>query len=164
MVKATIKSVKHIVQHPQFGIAVASIANLVDVKGRGFPSAVNTADDVVQGAIVKAVFVEIWILSLAAISSFVIFCEKAKGGQPLATIGDANALDLYPNKGSILWTSQGLIGNETTNAVPIVRDWVRIPKGKQRFALNDEFRINVANIGAVNNISVCGMTIYKEYS
>ncbi len=163
MVKAVIKSTKHIVQHTQFTVASATVTTNIDVNARQLLS-VNTADDVIQGSVVKAVFVEIWLLGAIAANhtSFVICCEKNSGGQPNITFAQMAALDTYPNKKNILWTSQGLLGDNATNAVPIIRDWVRVPKGKQRFGLNDQFRINIAAIGA-DDLFGCGLTIYKSY-
>lgn len=163
MAKAIIKSTKHIVQHTQFTVASATVTVNIDVNARQLLS-VNTPDDVIEGSVVKAVFVEIWLLGAIAANhtSFVICCEKAAGGQPNITFTQMAALGTYPNKKNLLWCSQGLLGDNATNAVPIIRDWVKIPKGKQRFGLNDQFRINIAAIGA-DDLFGCGLTIYKSY-
>lgn len=150
-------------QHTQFTVASAAVTGHIDVNSRVLLS-VNSADDVVEGSVVKAVFVERWLLGAIAANhtSFVIICEKAAGGQPNITFTQMAALNAYPNKKNILWTSQGLLGDNQTNAVPIIRDWVRIPKGKQRFGLNDQFRISIAAIGA-DDLFGCGVTIFKSY-
>ncbi len=163
MVRPVIKSTKHIVQHTQFTVASATVTGQKDVNSRVLLS-VNTADDVIEGSVVKAVFVERWLLGAIAANhtSFVIICEKAGGAVPDITFAQMAALHNYPNKKNILWTSQGLLGDNQTNAVPIIRDWVRIPKGKQRFGLNDQFRVSIAAIGA-DDLFGCGVSIYKSY-
>jgi len=160
--KNPIKSTKHIVQHPSFVVATATTVTFIDINARQLLS-VNTADDVIQGAVVKAIFIEIWLLVQgAATDTFVICCEKAAGGQPNITQAQMGALDTYPNKKNILWTSQGVLGDENTNPVPIIRNWVKIPRGKQRFGLNDQFRINISARGPAS-IEGCGLSIYKSY-
>jgi len=68
---------------------------------------------------------------------------------------------IYPNKKNIFFASQGVIGDLTTQAIPVHRGWVKIPKGKQRFGLGDRFAMTVAATGA--EIEFCGMSTYKEY-
>ncbi len=161
--KPIIKSTKHYVQHTQFTVASATVTGQTDVNARQLLS-VNTADDVIEGSSVKAVFVERWLLGAIAANhtTFVIICEKATGGQPAITFAQMVALDTYPNKKQVLWASQGVLGDNATNPVPIIRDWVRIPKGKQRFGLNDQFRVSIAAIGA-DDLLGCGLSVYKSY-
>ncbi len=162
--KVPINSIKHIVQHTTTTVASASVTTLADVKGRAFQSSVNSADDIVQGTVIKAIFIELWLLGTSAnASSFVIMFEKSPGGQADPTFTEMSTLDAYPNKKNVLYTTQGLIGSKDTNAVPIYRDWVKIPKGKQRFGLNDDFKINIAVLGA-DSMQFCGTTIYKGYN
>jgi len=62
----------------------------------------------------------------------------------------------------VLYTTQGILGpSDAQGAVPIIRTWVPIPKGKQRFSLGDRFVITLL---ALNNAyRFCGMFIFKEY-
>ncbi len=160
--KAPIKSTKHVVQHTQTTVATAAVVSFVDVNARVLLS-VNSADDVIEGSVVKAVYVELWLLSSTLNNgSLVIIFEKAAGGQPSITFTQMTTLNNYPNKKNVLYTTQGLVGENTSNPVPFFRGWIKIPKGKQRFGLNDQFRISIANIGA-DSILACGLTIYKSY-
>jgi len=162
--KPPINSIKHIVQHTQTTVASAAVASLQDVKGRAFQSSVNSADDVIQGAVIKAIYIELWLLgNSTSETSFVIMFEKSPGGQANPTFTEMSTLDSYSNKKNVLYTTQGLIGANTTNAVPIYRGWLKIPKGKQRFGLNDDFTINIAALGATG-VDFCGVTIYKAYN
>ncbi len=152
------------VQHSTSTVASASVTSLADAKGRAFPSSVNSADDIVQGVVIKAIWIELWLLAnTTAASSFVVTFEKSPGGQADPTFTEMSTLDSYTNKKNVLYTTQGLIGGNTSNPVPVFRDWLKIPKGKQRFGLNDDFKINIAALGATA-IDFCGVTIYKAYS
>jgi len=163
--KAPIVSRKHIVQHTQTVLASGAVASLRDVISTSVQN-VNAAADVVEGSVIKAIYVEIWIGSNTGIEpagSIVLMVEKAPGDIAAPVLADMTTLDAYDNKKNIFYTTQGIIGSNTANPVPFIRQWIRIPKGKQRFGLRDEFRINIAAIGA-EDISFCGLTIYKSYS
>ncbi len=162
--KAPINSIKHIVQHTQTTVASATVTSLQDVKGRAFQSSVNSADDVIQGTVIKAIYIELWILANTGVeSSFVMIFEKSPGGQANPTFAEMALLDSYSNKKNVLYTTQGLVGGNTTNPIPVYRGWIKIPKGKQRFGLNDDFTISIAALGATA-VDFCGMTIYKAYN
>ena len=122
----------------------------------------TTSVQVEQGSIVKAVFVELWILAGSQQpGSFTFTIEKLSGGQPQMTFLQGAQLYDYPNKKNILYTTQGVVGDANTNPTPIFRDWIKIPKGKQRFGLGDKLSWNLqAN---VEDMTHCGLAIYKEY-
>ncbi len=162
--KAPINSIKHLVQHTEFTVSSATVTTQTDVKGRQFESSVNSADDVVQGSVIKAIFIELWLVTAsAATGSFVVMFEKAPAGATSPTFTNMTTLDAYPNKKNVLYITQGLLGDSTSNPTPVYRDWLKIPKGKQRFGLNDDFKINIAALGAAD-IKGCGITIYKVYN
>ncbi len=72
-----------------------------------------------------------------------------------------NNLMVYPNKKNILFYSQGVIGDLTTQSIPVVRNWFLIPKGKQRMGLGDKIVETLTATAAV--IQNCGFSTYKEY-
>ncbi len=163
--KAPIVSRKHIVQHTQTVLASGSVANLRDAIAVPIQDN-NAANDVTEGSVIKAVYVELWIGSNTGIEpagSIVAMVEKAPSGVASPLIANMSTLDAYDNKKNIFYTTQGIIGSNTANPVPFIRQWIKIPKGKQRFGLRDELKINIAAIGA-EDISFCGLTIYKSYS
>ncbi len=160
--KAPIHSVKHTVQHGPSTIALGASLS-VDMVSAVAPDAVTDPDEVVEGSIIKAVYLELWGSSDdVTTSSFIFTIEKQVGGIADITVGDMAALDQYPNKKNILYTSQGLFGPKTnTIPLPIFKGWIRIPKGKQRFGLND---VLVWNLSAVlDGIFFCGCSVYKSY-
>ncbi len=126
----------------------------------------TTTDQVRVGAVVKAIWVELWYISSGSQPTFqVSTIEKLIGGQPNVSSVQMSALHTYPNKKNIFKTSQGLVGDANSNPIPVFREWIAIPKGKQRMGLGDRIKINVAARGEAggNDVEICGMTIYKEY-
>ncbi len=127
--------------------------------------ATSANSDVIQGAVVKAVYIEFWLGGDEASgteSQFVVTVEKKRVGETDPTAANLNNLGSYPNKKNILYTTQGIVpamldGGMT---IPVMRGWVKIPKGKQRFGLDDEF---VFSITAVGSLRLCGFATYKEY-
>ncbi len=160
---APINSIKHYVARPSQVIATGAISNFVAVDAVVAPATAATKE-VTEGAVIKAIYVEMWLGSNEAAGSesqFVLTVEKKRDAEPDMTNAQALNLQAYPNKKNILFTSQGIVGSlAVSGAIPIIRNWVMIPKGKQRFGLDDQFLINVAAVGA---LQLCGITTYKEY-
>ncbi len=127
------------------------------------PTASNT---IKEGAIVKAVYVELWITGSGIDDFFTIIMAKLEGGFATPSFTNMANLHDYTNKKNILYTTQGLAPNDgVSGPVAIHRGWVKIPKGKQRFGLGDKFIISVAaRMPADDNIEYCGFATYKEYS
>lgn len=156
-----IVSRKHIVQNSIFTVVLGAIAQLTPVVTVERTVA-NSNFEVAEGSIVKAVYCEFWITGDDTVaSSFTITVEKVPGGAQTQSFAQSQALDAYPNKKNILYTTQGLAVPNTGSPVPILRQWIKIPKGKQRFGLGDVLRINFSAIH--DGITVCGIVIYKEY-
>ncbi len=161
--KTPIVSRKHIVQKTEFTIDTATVTTHVIAHGVAVQD-VNTNFEVIEGNVVKAVFAEIWLLGVSSTqSTFVCILEKSPAGTSNPTFTQMTTLDAYRNKKNILFTSQGVLGASDTNPTPVLRQWIKIPKGKQRIGFEDEIRLSIASIGA-NNLVGCGMYIYKSYS
>ncbi len=124
---------------------------------------VTNANDVRAGSVIKAVYLEYWITSDSStvFGTFNITVEKKGQGATAMSFGQSVNLMAYPNKKNILYTTQGIIGKDVNNAVPILKQWIAIPKGKQRFGNDDELVVNFSAITQTQN--VCGIAIYKEY-
>ncbi len=159
--KPIIHSTKHYVQMSRSQVATVAkvtIDLVLAVEG----TVANAVDEVIEGATVKAVFVELWLLDTANDGSFIVTLEKKPSGLGDIAFAGMNALGTYNNKKNILYTTQGLSPNNGVgNPVPIIRQWFKIPKGKQRFGLKDELVINIANNG-LNDLEFCGFSTYKE--
>ncbi len=156
-----IQTTKHYVQQSRSQVGTVSITNL-DISHAVVMASNNLVDEVLEGALVKAVFVEMWLLDTANDGSFVITLEKVNGGMPAMTFASINALGFYANKKNVLYTTQGLSPNNGIgNPIPIIRQWFKIPKGKQRQGLGDKLVLNIANNG-LNDLEFCGFFTYKE--
>ncbi len=159
-----IQTVKHYVHRPNTFVATGAI--LVDLVAESVvaPATAN-AFSVSEGSVLKAIYIERWLNNSGATDSFLQFTlivEKLPGNTPVMTTGQAQNLGAYPNKKNILYTTQGVLaaGVDGAQSIPATRNWILIPKGKQRMGLDDRIAVNVF---AVGSLQVCGITIYKEY-
>ncbi len=159
--RAPITSVKHYVQ-----VSLATVVSgatlatsLVDAVD---PSLVNLSNEVITGSVVKAVFVEMWVRAgdTAPGSTLVTLVKVPDGQTP--TFADMIALDNYTNKKNIFYHTQGLTNDQDADAIPFVRGWFKIPKGKQRFGEGDRLFLMVT-AQAIDNI-ICGFATYKSYT
>ncbi len=161
---APIVSVKHYVGQPKAGIALGVAITLEIAKTVAAP--VNTnREDVSEGSLIKAVHFEYWLLGNAVsgnVTQFVMTIEKSPSNTINPTFADMLNLGGYANKKNILYTTQGIVGNKTDGpAIPVIRDWLKIPKGKQRMGQEDRILVTFATVDVA--INFCGMSIYKEY-
>lgn len=158
-----IHSTKHYVQMSRSEVATVSLVQndlILSVES----TQANLVDEVSEGAVIKAVYIELWILDSANDGSFVISLEKTPGGAGGQTFALSNSLGVYANKRNLLYVTQGLSPNNGVgNPVPIIRQWFKIPKGKQRFGLQEKLKLNITNNG-LNDLEFCGFATYKELS
>ncbi len=78
------------------------------------------------------------------------------------TLAQSQNLGAYPNKKNILYTTQGILAdaNDGGPTIPLIRGWIKIPKGKQRMGLDDRIVVNITAVGALR---LCGISTFKEY-
>ncbi len=161
--RAPINSIKHYNNIENATVASGARRSLSLIDGVNIPAAASP-DDVIQGAICKAIFIEIWIKSLADAgqdTKFQLSLEIAPSGIDTISFAEMNNLMDYENKKNVLFFSQGVLGDLTTQAVPVIRQWFKIPRGKQRFGLGD--RLLMAISATAFTINTCGFCTYKEY-
>ena len=161
--KAPISTRKHYVQFTEFNVPSLTVTEQVHAKGTPVQTT-NLASEVIEGSVVKAVFVELWLTTDGSESgTFVVIFEKANQDASAPSLSEMTTLDSYTNKKNILFTSQGILAGEGSgNPTPVLRQWIKIPKGKQRIGLDDQLRINIASIGAAQLVG-CSFATYKEY-
>ncbi len=162
---APINANKHYVHHPIAAVAAGAISN-IPIAAAIVAPAVTNASSVEEGSIVKAIWVEMWIIGVGATdnqSTFLMALEKVPAGATKMTHTQSLNLGAYLNKKNILYSTQGLVGSNVDGggSTPMIRGWFKIPKGKQRFGLGDDLVLNVAATG--NAINICGIFTYKEY-
>ncbi len=161
--RAPITSVKHYVQISLETVAAGAIKSNTLVHARATAD-VTDADEVHEGAIVKAVYVEMWIRAgSTSPGSVLVSLYKKPGIGTAMTFADHIALFDYDNKKNVLYHTQGLMNDQDADAIPFVRGWFKIPKGKQRFGLNDSLILATSAQGAIDVIE-CGFATYKEYT
>ncbi len=160
--KPPITSVKHYVQKSLSTVTVGTITSFTICR------AVNTAsltddDEIHEGAVVKAVYVEMWVKAgdTAGGSTLVTLYKKPGIGTAMTFADHTNLWD-YDNKKNIFYHTQGITPRQEANPVAFVRQWFKIPKGKQRFGLNDSLILAIS-AQALDNI-ICGFATYKEYT
>ncbi len=163
--RAPIKSKKHIVQISQGTIAQSAVelTNIVEAQ----EATSTTPSKVEEGAIVKAVYVELWLgnASTSVVGSYTTILCKNPGGSNNPTAGNLAALHDYTNKKNILFTSQALVPPTDGGQVVVLRQWIKIPKGKQRMGLNDKIQLVTRNNNSTSVvINFCGLALYKEYT
>jgi len=159
--KTIIHSTKHIVQTPFSTITTGTAENILLVRAME-STASNLSNEVVEGSVIKAVFVEMWVQNSANDGHQIAILEKVPQDVAGATFANMGNLYTYINKKNILFTHEGLSSNDGVgNPLPIIRQWFKIPKGKQRFGLGDRLVLTISNPSS-NTLNRCGVTIYKE--
>ncbi len=162
--RAVINSIKHYVQldNTVVGSAAVRVEDLVNAVTQSAAGAAT--DEVLEGSIVKAIYIEMWIKSGATAGNdtkFQLALEKLPAGGTPLTFAGMNNMMAYVNKKNVFYFTQGVIGDLTIQGVPVVRQWFKIPRGKQRFGLGDRFVVTISATGF--NIDTCGFATYKEY-
>ncbi len=161
---APINTIKHYVQFENSNGADASRRSLAVVHAVLDTVGVSAASDVVEGAVIKAVYIELWFKGNAAAGTedkFQFAIEKVPAGAAPLSFTDMNNMQAYQNKKNVLYFTQGVIGDLTVQAIPVFRQWILLPKGKQRFGFDDDLTIAISTTGATAN--TCGFATYKEY-
>ncbi len=162
---APINSRKHYVQRTNDSIASAARTQFVLVNSVASPATSTTAD-VVDGSVVKAIFLESWGFASGATGTstqFVSVLEKAPSGTDGVAVADMTNLSAYDNKKNILYVTQGNASAVIDGAgtIPLIRNWFKIPKGKQRMGLGDRILYSVFTVGST--FRECGFATFKEY-
>ncbi len=153
---------KHYTQFSLFAVASGAITNLVIALSLASP-VTTVASNIVEGAKITAVYIEMWLSSDDAASGTVITTvEKVPGlgASPVMSTADAADLTIYDNKKNILHTQMGLLPSNVQYPMAVVKGWIKIPKGKQRFGLDDRLMLNI--FAQSNGIAGCGFAIFKE--
>ncbi len=158
--RPVIHTEKHVVQNSLFAIASGAIAALTFIVGKQSPTA-TTAAHVREGSTISAIYIEMWVSSDDAGSGTVIATlERRPSGLGAMSTTESASLDSYDNKKNVLHTFMGLVPNNVDYPMAIIKGWFKIPKGKQRFGIEDSLVLNI--FGQSNGVSACGFATYKE--
>ncbi len=159
--RPVIHTEKHIVQQSLAAVAGGALAEFVIALCLQTHVAA-TATHVREGATISAVYVEMWYnTDDAANGTCIATLEKRPSGLAVMTAAESAALDSYPNKKNILHTFMGIVpGLTNTYPMALLKGWFKIPKGKQRFGIDDTLVLNIH--GQSNGGNFCGFALYKE--
>ncbi len=160
---APINANKHYVHLSNNTLASGAISTVKQVESVVAPAAANSFE-VEEGSVVKAIYIEIWLYGQGADgidTQFFMCTMKKPSDAPDLTFAQSSNLGAYPNKKNILYTTQGVIGGTNNNSIPIIKNWLLIPKGKQRMGLGDQIVTYITSLGAT--VQRCGFSTYKEY-
>ncbi len=159
--RAIIHSKKHITQKSLFTVLTGATSNFLIVDSVEEPT---TPDHIDEGTLVKAVFVELWAIGSSSNQFFTGILVKLPSGLGTPTTTNMSLLNDWEGKKNILYTTQGLASNDgIAMPLPIVKQWFKIPKGKQRFGLGDRL-VFALKSGGDASIIACGFATFKEYS
>jgi len=162
MVRPTVNSTKHYVQFSLQSVLASAITDLGIATSVNAPSA-NLSAEVREGSVIKAVYLEMWIRgSELSPGSVLATFYKRSGGDTAMTTTEQASLFTYDNKKNVFYHTQGLTNDTDADAIPFIRQWFKIPKGKQRFGLNDKLSLSIFSQGAIDQV-ICGFATYKEY-
>ncbi len=161
--RSPINSVKHYVVNTNADTASAAIRNMAiaaTVVNTALP--VNTVD-VQEGSIIKAIYLEYWCngRGAAASTQFSAAFYKQQGGTNAMAVADLLNPMAYDNKKNIIYFTQGVLAQTGSQSVPLIRQWFKIPKGKQRMGVGDIWKLAMTATG--ETIANCGFATYKEY-
>ncbi len=157
--RPVINTDKHIVQQSQFTVAAGALSQLTIISAVAAPAAGN---EVRVGSVITAVFVEMWVSSDNGVASTgIVTLEKLPGSNNAGmSAADSAALNVYDNKKNVLHIQMGLLPNDLTYPMASVKGWFKIPKGKQRFGLDDRLMLNIH--AQTTQLVGCGFFTYKE--
>ncbi len=163
--RAPINTVKHYVHMTNNIVASGAIIAQPLVTSVVAPATAG-ADEVREGAVVKAVYIECWIQNDGGTGNdnqFNVALEKIPTSGIAMTHANSINLGAYVNKKNVLYASQGVQGASVdgVSGVPVLRSWIMIPKGKQRFGLGDRLVLNISSTGF--SLRNCGLATYKEF-
>lgn len=162
MVRPKVHTTKHYVQNSLATITASTKSDTIIAETTNVTAA-NAVQEVREGCDIKAVYIEDWLRSGEVSGGSVICClYKNTGGSTVFSTTDLAAMGAAENKKNVFFFSQGLINDNNADAIPFVRRYFKIPKGKQRFGLGDRLIWTVFAQGAID-VHRCGFMTYKEY-
>ncbi len=162
MVRPTVHSNKHYVQKSLAAVLAGATDNITLARSNTDVDR-SVAVEIDEGSTIKAVFIEMWARTQdTAPGTILMSLMKIPGIGALPTFAQMVDLHNYQNKKNILYHTQGLSNDQDADAIPFIRGWFKIPKGKQRFGADDILLLAVS--AQALDQTICGFATYKEYS
>ncbi len=163
--KPVIHSTKHYVQMSRFTVTANAAVTKVIIDSTDV-AAKTDVFEVEEGAVVKAVFIELWAEAATIDGSTIVALIKMPSNLTNITFAQLAALGNYDNKKNVLFFHQGLAADDgVSGPYPLMKGWYKIPKSKQRFGLSDRLVIATASqTPGSTSVDFCGFATYKEYT
>ncbi len=161
--RPVVHSRKHYVQTSLSTILGSAKSDVILVQAieQGASASVSS---VTEGAIVKAVYIEEWLRAGDTVGGSFIGClYKNPGGSVPFTTTELAAMGDAENKKNVFYFTQALVNDQDADAVPLAKNWFKIPKSKQRFGMGDRLIWTIFAQGAID-LHRCGFSTYKEYT
>ncbi len=152
---------KHYVQWTITPVSVGTSVTQLICEGVP-PGDVDLNTEVSEGAIVSAVYIELWVIGQSDTASGNVLATLYKKPGDVANMAHAEQIDLnsYGNKNNVLYHTQGITNDGVANATPFLRQWFKIPKGKQRIGLTHKLNLIIGT--QAEAVNFCGFATYKE--
>jgi len=163
MVRPMVHSRKHVIQFPidQISTGTRQTINLIIAVE---DTVANLANEIAEGSSIKAVYIELWLQNQGNLGESIVTVTKDPQNATGPSFAQHAALNSFANKKNIFFTHQGLTSNDgVSGPVFVLKNWIKIPKSKQRFGLGDGLNIAISNVSA-GDLNRCGFAIYKEYT
>ncbi len=156
-----VQTVKHYVQWTITPVAVGTTVTEEIARSVALQSA-DISTEVREGSVVSAIYIELWVIgqSDSASGNVLVSFYKKTGGDSNMTQAEHVDLFNYDNKKNVFYHTQGITNDGVANATPFIRQWFKIPKGKQRMGLKDTISIAVST--QAEAVNYCGFALYKE--
>ncbi len=160
-----INTVKHYVQYTNAALSSGIINTNIIAEG-----VINTAlpvntHDIKEGSNLYRVYLELWLKGTGSSdgdTQFNLAVYRNPSGDHTMIAADLNNLMAYSNKKNIMFASQGVLsGAGAGQSVAIIRQWIKIPKGKRRFGPDDTLEYAIMTTGT--GMQRCGLAVYKEF-
>ncbi len=159
--RPSIHSIKHYIQQAATGIASGASTSFVIATAVAKGAARTATSSVEEGCSLKAIYVEVWATAdNPNFTVHAVFYKRPAGVTAMTFAELASGLQSYANKRNVLEAHQGL-APAGDQVLPVFRQWFKIPKGKQRMGLDDQWEVKIGFSGSAGDI--CGISTYKEY-
>ena len=158
--RPVISSEKHYIQMAIQNVASGATTTVSLAQGVAILNK-NLASEVREGAVVKAVYIEIWAGATSTDRTSIAIGFMKVPDLQTPTHTDIATLNNYTNKKNVFYFTQGLANETGASATPFLRTWLKVPKGKQRIGLGDTLFLTVSALAG--EAEFCGFITYKEY-
>ncbi len=163
--RAPIHSEKHYLQTSLTTVGMAASVNVVVCDAVTNASKTEGLDLVSSGAIVKAMYFEYWLLNEGNNATDILAIGKYSSGIAAPNHAQMAALGTFEGKKNIFHVHQGLSSNDgISGPYPLIKQWIAIPKSKQRMGLGDRIIVTFSNPTVASDAIICGFSTYKEYT